>query len=187
MKTKRGTFLHGSTVWQSRKYSLRFTKEFSRTMSNVLPSRKLSVHVLGVSRMCCLHTCPYTHHDVNVFGFESRLFVCLFVCLFASFLDTIMKCGWTRFFLRSYILWCSSVLMNFPPVNHIYHEITGPYGWWFNILFFFNCLAATQLARQLHWHQERTQIDQKKPLPPGRFPIYYFPWSKPEGKGLPSK
>jgi len=33
---------------------------------------------------------------------------------------------------------------------------------------FFCCFAATQfkLARQLYWHQEHTQIDQKKPLAP---------------------
>jgi len=51
---------------------LRFIqKEFPRTMSNVFPSCTLSLHVFCVSIQCCLHTCPYTHHDVSVFGFES--------------------------------------------------------------------------------------------------------------------
>jgi len=145
--------------------------------------KKLCVYMSYKKKLCVYMSykkrlCVYMSFNIKRHIYTSVISWCL---------DTIMKCGWTRFFLRSYILWCSSVLMNFPPVNHIYHEITGPYGWWFNILFFFNCLAATQLARQLHWHQERTQIDQKKPLPPGRFPIYYFPWSKPGGKGLPSK
>jgi len=106
---------------------LRFKqKEFPQTISNVLPSCTLSLHVFCVSKQCCLHSCFHTYRDVNAFGFESR------------FIPGHCNQVW----LDEWFFWEShpsshGVSVSLPPINHTYHKTTlnhmVPYGWWFQL------------------------------------------------------